>query len=215
MLETATATPAQQTDQLLLEVVFPVMPGSIVPSLHGYSLYGALKNKLSWIGTCPDTAISSISGYKNGDGTLETQGFSQLRIRTPLSKASGFYALAGQTLSLGQGQITLKVPTITPLVPKSKLQARLVVIHLKEEGEEVPPDRFLAVATRQLADRAIKGRVSLLLRDGALDRKVLRVKGKQLPGYGLEVSGLSETDSLKLQAIGLGGKRKMGAGFFQ
>ena len=198
----------------LLEANFPVQPGSLICSMHGYSLYSALKKKIPWFGDCLMTSISSIAGIKNGKGQIETQEFSRLSIRTPLSKASSLYSLAGQTLSIGQGEISLKIPTIAPLNPKSTLKARIVVIHLSPREPNLPPDKFLAVATRQLQEREIKGKISILLRQGALDRKVLIVKGKKNPGYGMQVTGLSEEDSLKLKTLGLGGRRKMGAGFF-
>jgi CRISPR-associated endonuclease/helicase Cas3 len=214
MLETATHQEKRQSIQPLLEVAFPVMPESKISSLHGYSLYSALKKRLPWIGECPLTSISSITGIRDGKGLIETHEFSRLLIRTPLSKASLFYGLAGQTLTVGQGQISLRVPTIAPLLPKQSLQARIVIIHLNDGRDSVPPDRFLAVATRKLAECGIDGRISLLLKNGALDRKVLLVNGEKIPGYGVQVAGLSESDSLKLQEMGLGGKRKMGAGFF-
>lgn len=215
MLGIATKTEKTQSTQPVLEVAFPVVCGSKISSLHGYSLYSALKKKLSWIGDCPLTSISSITGIRDGKGLIETQEFSRLLIRTPLSKASLFYNLAGQTLTVGQGQIALKVPAIAPLSPKPTLKARIVIIHLADGRETVPPDRFLLAATRQLVECGIKGQISLLLKKGALDRKILLVKGEKIPGYGVQIAGLSEDDSIKLQSLGLGGKKKMGAGFFQ
>ena len=198
----------------LLEANFPIQPGSLISSMHGYSLYSALKKKIPWFGDCLVTSVSSIAGIKNGKKQIETQEFSRLCIRTPLSKASSLYSLAGQTLSIGQGEISLKIPTIAPLTPKSTLKARIVVIHLFPREADPPPDKFLAVATRQLQERGIKGKVSILLNQGALDRKVLIVKGKRNIGFGVQVTGLSEEDSLKLKTLGLGGRTKMGAGFF-
>lgn len=196
------------------EVAFYLMPGTKISSMHGYLVYSALKAMFPWMGECPLTSISSISGIRDGKGFIETAEFSRLLVRTPSSRAASLYGLAGRRLSIGQGEIALKVPTIAPLSTPSELQARLVVIHLKPEDDEVPPDRFLAVATRQLSDRGIKGRISLLLKNGMLDRRVLRIKNRKIPGYGVKVFGLSPADSLKLQVVGLGGKRKMGCGFF-
>ena len=215
MLEIATIDQKDQRIEPLLEVAFPVMPGSMISSLHGYSLYAALKKKLSWIGDCPLTSICSIAGVRDGKKVIETQEFSRLFIRTPLSKGSLFYGLAGQTLTIGEGQISLGVPTIAPLVGKPILSARIVIIHLKDDPDAILPDKFLAVATRKLQELGINGRISLLLKNGALDRKILVVKGGKIPGYGVQVSGLSEMDSIKLKEVGIGGKRKFGAGFFQ
>ena len=198
----------------MLEASFPLQSGSLVSSMHGYSLYSAIKRKIPWFGDCKNTSISSIAGIKNGKGQIETQEFSRLYIRTPLSKASSLYSLAGQTLSIGQGKVSLKIPTIAPLTPKSTLKARIVLIHLSPREADPPPDKFLAAATRQLKEREIQGKVSILLQKGALDRKALIVKGKRNPGYGVQVTGLSDEDSLKLKTLGLGGRTKMGAGFF-
>ncbi len=206
---------SEENVEPVMEVTFPIVSGSLISSLHGYSLYSAVKKILPWMGDCPLTLISSIDGIKNDKGLIETQEFSRLRIRTPVAQASRFYSLAGQTLSVGQGRIFLKVPTIGPLSPKATLQARIVIIHLSKERELVPPDRFLVAATRQLSENGINGRISLLLKKGALKRQVLLVKNRKIPGYGVEVSGLSEDDSLKLQTLGLGGKKKMGAGYFR
>ena len=199
----------------LLEASFPIQPGSLISSMHGYSLYSALKKKIPWFGDCSMTSVSSVAGIKNGKGQIETQEFSRLCIRTLLSKASSLYSLAGETLSIGQGNISLKIPTIAPLTAKSTLKARIVVIHLSLKEPNPSPDLFLAAATRQLKEREIKGKVSIMLRRGALDRKVLIVKGKKNPGFGVQVTGLCEEDSLKLKMLGLGGRTKMGAGFFR
>ena len=216
MLTVGTKNKGQKSQiEPLLEANFPVQPGSLISSMHGYSLYSAIKRKIPWFGDCKNTSIASIAGIKNEKGQIETQEFSRLCIRTPLSKASSLYGLAGKTLSIGQGKISLKIPSIAPLTPKSTLKARIVLIHLFPREPNPSPDRFLAAATRQLQEREIKGKVSILLRQGALDRKVLIVKGKRNPGYGVQVTGLSEEDSLKLKTLGLGGRTKMGAGFFR
>lgn len=216
MVETSTIkSDIEQLLEPLLEVSYPVEEKAKISSLHGYCLHSAIKQKMPWIKDCPFTSISSIAGIRDGKGLIETQDFSRLQIRTPLSKASAFYALAGQTLSIGQGQIALKVPTIAPLQPKSTLKARIVIIHLSPREKIPSPERFLAVATRQLAESEIRGEVSLLLRRGELDNKVLIVKNNcKIPGYGVQVTGLSEEDAIKLMTFGLGGRRKMGAGFF-
>lgn len=215
MVETTTKRQGgQQLPEPLLEVSFPIVRGAKISSLHGYSLHSALKQKMPWIEKCPFTSISSIAGIPDGQGLIETQDFSRLQIRTLLSKATAFYGLAGQMLSIGQGQISLKIPTIAPLQPKSTLKARIVVIHLSPREKIPSPDRFLAVATRQLVEHGIRGKISLLLRRGALDNKAIIVKGKHIPGYGVQVAELSEEDAIKLMSFGLGGRRKMGAGFF-
>ena len=213
MVEILIKASAAELLEPLLEVSFPIVEGAKISSLHGYSLYSAIKTKMPWVGDCRFTSISSIAGIRDGQGLIETRHFSRLQIRTPLSKASSFYGLAGKCLSIGQGEICLQIPTIAPLQPKSTLTARVVIIHLKPR-QKPSPESFLAVAERQLAQHGIQGRISLLSRRGALDNKVIIVKGSRIPGYGVEVSDLSPEDSIKLMTYSLGGKTKMGAGYF-
>jgi len=47
------------------------------------------------------------------------------------------------------------------------------------------------------------------------ERKTFRVHGKQVVGYALLVSELNAEEAIKLQENGLGGRRKMGCGFFE
>jgi CRISPR-associated endonuclease/helicase Cas3 len=51
-------------------------------------------------------------------------------------------------------------------------------------------------------------------RRGEPERKVVRVKQNALVCYPLRVSGLTAAESLRLQEAGLGGRRRMGGGFF-
>ena len=43
---------------------------------------------------------------------------------------------------------------------------------------------------------------------------MVRVKGKAVVGYSLIVSGLTAAESVRLQEHGLGGRTRMGCGFF-
>jgi CRISPR-associated protein Cas6 len=51
-------------------------------------------------------------------------------------------------------------------------------------------------------------------RRGQPRRQVLRVKDAVIVCFALRVRGLSSADSLRLQERGLGGRRRMGGGFF-
>ena len=46
------------------------------------------------------------------------------------------------------------------------------------------------------------------------ERKALRIKQKTLVGYEVIIEGLSPEKSILIQEKGIGGKRKLGAGFF-
>jgi CRISPR-associated protein Cas6 len=87
-------------------------------------------------------------------------------------------------------------------------------------------DSFRAAAQRQLTELGIGGRATLLLRRGSgaleggrgggepLVRRTLRVRDKQIVGYALAVTDLDANDSLRLQEVGIGGRRRFGCGVF-
>jgi CRISPR-associated endonuclease/helicase Cas3 len=81
------------------------------------------------------------------------------------------------------------------------------------------PDEFLVAVRKQIEDRGIVGEALIpLARGGCLagqpKRGIVRVKDRRIVGYSLVVRGLSDADSIALQERGLGGKRRMGAGWF-
>ncbi len=70
-------------------------------------------------------------------------------------------------------------------------------------------ERFKQEITRQLHQLKIKGKFTLG------KRRTFKVHGKQVVGYSLLVSELTAEESIVLQEHGLGGRRKMGCGFFE
>ncbi len=207
---------AELQDEPLVQVDFPLVAGDRFSSLHTYSSYSGLKSEEPWIGECPTVLINSIAGILLHNKQIETHCNSKLQLRVPISFASRLYALAGKRLSVGQGSICLQAPTISPLRPKRNLYSRLVVFHLRDFKDVVPPpDRFLATAHRKLEDLGVRGELSLAMSHGKLVRRVVKVKERFIAGYAVEVKRLSETDSLKLQQFSIGGKLRMGAGWFE
>lgn len=203
----------------LLTVDFPVQAGTLISSLHGYSLYSALKIREPWLIESPWTQICSIPGFLMKDKTIQTHENSRFKLRVPIHQAARLYNLAGERLSVGQGEIVLGIPDIYPMRPKRKLKARLVVIHPKNRDLMVegclPPDQFLIAAQRQLDLLEIDGKISIALRQGRLDRKVFKFHHNKIAGYGIEIHDLNDEDSILLQQASLGGKKKMGGGWFE
>lgn len=88
------------------------------------------------------------------------------------------------------------------------------------------PAWFLETARKKLLALGVSGEVSLPLitagpRAGEYRRRVVRMRSPKTNGekvvavgYAVEVTGLSAADSLTLQAVGLGGRTRLGCGFF-
>jgi CRISPR-associated protein Cas6 len=60
----------------------------------------------------------------------------------------------------------------------------------------------------------ITAKLELPPEDRSRFRRILTVKDKKIVGFSLLAHGLSDEDSIKLQAHGIGGRRAMGCGIF-
>jgi CRISPR-associated protein Cas6 len=81
------------------------------------------------------------------------------------------------------------------------------------------PEAFLAAVQRQLDALEIKGQPGIpLIAQGAHQgkprRHVLHVRNRTIVGFSLQVAALTAEESVRLQENGLGGRGKMGCGFF-
>ena len=212
----------------IVDIIFPVS-GEPVPVDHGYPLYAALSRRLSWLhdednsGGHEGAAVGvlGLTGRSVGDSRLALDARSKLRLRLPAERLSEAVGLTAATLKVSGAQVRLGPPSVRPLVPATSLWSPLVLIKVagRQGGDRVEPESFVAAADRQLAALGIDAELSLPVRTageraGEPRRKVLRVKGATHAGYPVLVTGLSSDGSLKLQAHGLGGRRRMGCGLF-
>lgn len=177
--------------------------GKSVPVDHGYNLYGALCRHLEWLHEVPDVGIALIRGMFGGSGTLLLQPISSLNIRTSLEHLPQFLTLAGKQLKLGRHSIRVGVPNTFMLTPAAALYAHLVTTR---NGEN--EDRFDAEVKRQLEILDIHGTYT------RGPRRTFRVHEKQIVGYSVFIDQLTAEESIRLQEVGLGGRRKMGCGIF-
>ena len=157
-----------------------------------------------------------------------------LRIRVRPDDLPTLLPLAGKSLDLGGHAVRLGVPNVGALVPVPNLIARLVVIKassprldptdkqsrdLAATKRYLDPAAFLEAVRRELAHREIGAEADLPLHEsgpriGQPRRQVLRVHGKKIIGYSVLVQGLTAEESIRLQEDGLGGRGRMGGGFF-
>lgn len=202
-----------------VELAFPVF-GEWLPTDHAYSLYGALAANIKLLhdNSLP-LAIGPVSGTYAGDGRLQLDRRSRLRLRLPADLIAGVLPLAGQALEIVGHRIRLGVPQVFSLVPATSLIARLVTIKIKGP---VTPENMLSAVQARLTSVGISGKPDLPLssrRVGEPQRRALRIKSKRLIGYAVQVTGLSAEESLALQSNWHDGRaifsrRKLGCGFF-
>lgn len=192
-----------------IELSFPVV-GHNLPADHGYGIYSAIVHLAPQVHEQEGLSILTIAGIPDRQGKIFLTERSHLRIRLPYECMPMVYQLAGKQLSIGSHSICLGIPQIYMLRPAERLRARIVTIKNHQE-----PVSFLESARLQLEALGIEGDAIVPFDvEGKPDRKTIKIKTYSVVGFGLEVSSLSEEESIKLQIYGLGGKHKMGCGVF-
>jgi CRISPR-associated protein Cas6 len=159
--------------------------------------------------------MAPITGQYLGEGLLHLEPLrSRLRFRVPAVDIPHVLPLAGKGLDVMGHRIRLGAPGLQALSPVPSLIARTVTF---KHATEVGP--FLETARRHLTELGIGGDLQVptrLAKNGQVEphRHVLRVKEACIICFSLLVEGLTPDESLRLQEVGLGGKRHMGGGVF-
>ncbi len=207
---TQTCITSTRTDAIpYVDLSFSVM-GKSLPIDHGYGLFAALAHWKQELHHLESMSITAITGIPTEQGMMQLTDRSRLLIRLPVDKVPVVYPLAGKSLIIGKHKIRFGIPEMDFLQPAQRLRSHLVIITGYQE-----PESFIAAAQRQLEQRCIQGNLRILTKaDGTPKRKTIKVKQSTKVGFGLDVTRLSDEDSLTLQRQGIGGKHKMGCGVF-
>lgn len=188
-----------------VDVAFP-LKGKSLPLDHGYALFGAVSRVVPQLHEEETWGLFPVHGRRTGPGELVLLSSSLLTIRMPASRIVDVLPLAGKTLDVAGHEVIVGLLRVFPLRPAPGLRSRFVTI--KKFHEEKAP--FEAAVQRQLALLEV-GRSA---RVAVGERRVARVANHTIVGFSVELGGLSEADSVRIQAKGIGGRRHMGAGLF-
>lgn len=198
--------------------------GSELPVDHGYSLFSAISHIIPELHDDESVGIHPINGLLAGNRLMHITHDSKLVIRISNERVRNIIRLSGKSITVEGHKISIGLPVPHMLRPASILQSRLVVI----KGF-LDADSFLDACKRQLASLDISAGAEIPLKQSTLSfeqktgpsgmgnkliRRTLRVHDKVIVGYAVRVNGLDTTDSIKLQEIGLGGRRRFGCGIF-
>jgi len=197
-----------------VDLLFPVL-GTTLPIDHSYLLYGALSKLVPrFHDPNGNLRFAAINGQPGAPGELGLFNKSRLRCRLNHDAITEVLPLAGKSLQVGDHRLRLGVPQVAALIPAATLVARLVTFKNADT-----PDHFLEHARETLKEMIIQGEPGIPLiqagpRQGEPRRMIVRIKGKRVIGFALRVEGLTAEESIKLQEEGLGGRTRMGCGFF-
>ena len=199
---------------MIFDVLFPVL-GESLPADHSYHLYSALAAHLPEIHSSDSiTRFAPICGISREKGLITIEKESLLRVRTEETRVKEVVRLAGKALVIHQHKVLLGVPSLGIIKPCQTLGSNIVTFK-----NALTPSGFLKTAHEKLSLLGVKGQPTIPVEiagahAGEPKRKVIRIKGLSIIGYSLLISGLSENDSMILQEKGLGGKTRIGCGFF-
>jgi CRISPR-associated endonuclease/helicase Cas3 len=183
---------------------------------QNHRLLASLSNQCPAIHKIDNLSINMIAGIPDKQGKIALTRSSKLLVRLPVEAIAQVYSLAGQTLTISSYAIKLGNPELQTLQAVATIGARLVTIKGYTE-----PQSFLEAAQRQLEALEIEGKIGIPANEkGEPKRLTLKInKAEQkrsytIVGFSVVVSDLKPEDSIKLQACGIGGKRRMGCGVF-
>lgn len=193
-----------------------------VPADHGYAVYSAISRLLPAVHGDRSLGIHPIHGRAVGGRRLALDDRSRLTFRLPSDRVSDIIELAGAVLDIEGSLLHVGVPSVRALAPAAALRSRLVTIKGMLEDEA-----FLMAARSQLKQSGVEGDLQLprRLHATAIEgrpgiprspyvRRTIRIRDRVVVGYAVEVGRLSPRDSIALQSIGLGGRRRFGCGIF-
>lgn len=201
--------------------------GRDIPVDHGYFLYSALSRRLPLLhkeGTraANQAGIHPIEGRLLGNRRLGLTSSSRVTIRIDSDRIGDLLPLVGETLTVGGAAVALGPPEVRPLRPVARLYSRLVVVKGFTE-----PEAFLEAVRRQLSAAGIEAEAGIPLRQSEFSRegqpgredlspirRTLQIRDKDIVGYALTVGQLDAESSLRLQELGVGGRRHFGCGVF-
>lgn len=201
---------ATSDDQIpWITAIFPLQARHL-PADHSYRLYAAITQRLPALHGVLWLAIERISGVPAAPGIIAMSARqASLRLRLPADKLAQVLPLAGARLEIDGYALRLGIPSAHPLLPAASLYARMVTI---KKFTELEP--CIEAAARQLTQLGIAGRIEPPQDGQTRSRRIVTIHGRKIVGFSCAVHDLNEADSLKLQAVGLGGRRAMGCGIF-
>lgn len=186
-----------------VDICFQVMGGSLAVD-HGFALHGAMSGILSCFHEDETTGLKLIRGRYIGDGMLNISHSSELILRVPVSRIGQYIQLAGKRLRILGESLTVGVPRTKALVPAVALYSHLVTT---KNGQD--QKRFEDQIAKQMEHINVHGKLT------TGKRRTFCIHGRQVVGYSMMVNELTAEESIALQEHGLGGRRKMGCGFFE
>jgi CRISPR-associated protein Cas6 len=185
----------------MIDIVYDVA-GTSVPVEHALPLLEAIVEALPWFASAEAAGVHPLRGSGTPYGELLLARRAKLVLRLPASRQDDCAALEGAKLALGGHSLAVGKSAARALRPSATLHAQRVASAAPDErgfqDEVTAALNALGVASPFISGGARAGR--------AWERAIA--------GFALSVHELGAEDSLRLQAQGIGGDRRLGWGIF-
>ena len=185
----------------VVDVVFGVA-GTSVPADSAGPLLQAVERVLPWLADEALAGIHPLHAVATTYGVALLAQRAKLVLRVPEARLPDSLALEGTELDVAGSLLAVGGGKARPLGASATLAAQRVA------SAEADTERFEAEMRRQLTAMAvvcdfISGRA-----------RQARAGGRDIAGFALALHGLSPAASLRVQAQGIGGERRLGWGVF-
>ncbi len=190
-----------------IDLAFNCLGNDPLAADHAYALYGAVSRVLPQVHGENGYALHPIRGRQVGGRRMILTPASRLTLRLPADRIGEALPLAGKSLRIGDATVQIGVPEVRPLIPAPALRSRLVTIKGFFE-----PESFEQAARRQLNHESLA--ISETATITVVKKRTLRIKDREIVGFETLLEGLTAEESLRLQEVGIGGRRHLGCGVF-
>jgi CRISPR-associated protein Cas6 len=185
----------------MIDIVYDVA-GSSVPEDHALPLLEAIVAVLPWFATTEAVGVHPLHGSATTYGELLLARRAKLILRVPVSRQDDCAALEGAELALGAQFLAVGKCARRALRPSATLHAQRVA-SAAPDARSFQDAVAAALGALGVASPFISGRA-----------RAGRAGERGIAGFALSVHELNAEDSLRLQAQGLGGDRRLGWGIF-
>jgi CRISPR-associated protein Cas6 len=190
---------------MLIDTIFPVT-GRKLNADHNYYLFSALCYLIPRFHTLDGFSFNTINGIPDKQGSILLGDKSILRIRLPVEHYQLTNSLIDRIFGVNTYQIKLGRPSYEAITPKERLTSRIVTIKGAETSED-----FVRSCQRQLQAMEINAIVMIV---GRCTLRITKGRPFHIAGFTTVFKNLTPEDSVKVQELGIGGKRRLGCGVF-
>jgi CRISPR-associated protein Cas6 len=185
----------------MIDMVFP-LEGHSLPRDAAPALRAALQQEMPWLEQAPLAGIHPLKLVPGTDDDALLAQRTRLLLRLPRERFDDAAGLAGRTLQLGGHAVTLGQPHARELLPHRTLYAYAVAAEVDDEMA------FMQAMNSEMESLAVRSQLI------CGKRQQRDWPGGALTTFSLMLHGLTASDSLRLQEIGLGRHRLLGCGVF-